>query len=252
LKWTFIATLLAMLAAVWGVCGDLICEPPGEVGSCADCAMRQRNYVCDSFPDSMPQHDPDCKSGADCYDSYHEYSSGRGDSCYPGRCEEGTGCTTACTLDSDCQSGFCSGGCQEVCQSSCDHETSNYAVEPLSTTIYLGNPTFVSFQINLKSATDTLLDLSVKGPCTLEYPSTVEVGSGYGVVVVKVSNCTFTGLGSVQLRASGDSDAWSTAHMLSYPSLKYEQGEMPSGTVGYSSMSGRAGESPMEVKTWVD
>lgn len=232
-------------------------DPGYSVGNnrkvCTDCAMRQRNYVCDSFPLNMHSYDPDCNTsvGQDCYDSYHEYSGGRGDSCYPGRCEEGTGCTTACTSGDQCQSGFCSGSnCAEVCDG-CEHESANYAVEPLSTTIYLGSPTFVSFQVNLKSATDTLLDLSADGPCTLECPDTVEVGSGYGVVVVKVSNCTFTGLGSVRLEASGDSAAWSTAHILSYPSLKYEQGEMPSGTVGYSAMSGRAGNAPMEVKTWV-
>lgn len=247
MKWAPILVVLAVLTVVWGACGDLICEVPGEIGSCADCATRQRNYVCDSFSDNLTQHDPDCNVGADCYDSYHTYSGGRGDSCYPWRCEEGTGCTSGtCSADSDCQSGFCDGTCQETYPGS--EASASYEVEPLSTAIYLGDPTFVSFQVNDRGGGGPA-NISAKGPCTLEHDDTVDLTGGYGVAVVKVSNCSFAGLGSIQLTAGRDS--WDAVHFLSYPSLLYTQGEMPRGTVGFSAMSGRADNVPLEVKAWV-
>ena len=214
--------------------------------------MSNQNYVCDVFTNDLPQYDPDCNTtaGQTCYDSLFAYSSGRGSSCYPGNCTEGTGCTSSCTSNSHCGSGFCVGGtCEEVCDG-CNQTTVNYEVYPFSTTVYLGDPTFVSFRVNRNAGSSTPAVLA-EGPCTLGYESSLDLGTGYSIAVVKVSDCLFTGLGSVNFTVQELPAAWGTVHFLSYPAMKYEQGEMPHGIVGYSSMSGTAGGIPVEVKTWV-
>jgi len=246
LRWLVAAALLVL---VYAATGDLICEP-SEVGNSKDCAMVRRNYVCDSFPNDLPQYDPDCNTtvGQSCYDSLFTYSNGRGSSCYPGNCTEGTGCTTSCTSGDQCASGFCIGNqCEEVCDG-CNSSSTNYEVYPFSTTIYLGEPTFVSFRVN-RLAGSTTISLSTQGPCTLEHDSTLDLSGGYGVAVVRIDDCNFTGLGSVKLTVNGE--AYGVVHFLSHPALKYHQGEMPRGTVGYSAMPGNLGGVPLEVKTWV-
>jgi hypothetical protein len=130
----------------------------------------------------------------------------------------------------------------------CNQTSANYEVYPFSTTAYLGNPTFVSFRVNRNSGSSTP-PVSVQGPCTLEHGSTIDLGTGYSIAVVRISDCVFVGLGSVKLTVN--SEAWGVVHFLSHPVMKYSQGEMPHGVVGYSSMSGNLGGIPMEVKTWV-
>jgi hypothetical protein len=238
-----------MLAVVYAAIGDNICES-SELGSGRDCAMTHENYICDGFTGGLPQYDPDCNKsvGQTCYDSLFAYSSGRGASCYPGNCTEGTGCTTSCTVDNQCGSGFCvSNTCEDVCDG-CNQTSVNYEVYPFSTTVYLGDPTFVSFRVNRNSGSSTP-GIAAEGPCTLGYDSTIDLGTGYSIAVVRISDCLFTGLGSVRLTVNGE--AWGVVHFLSHPAMKYSQGEMPHGTVGYSSMSGTASGIPMEVKTWV-
>lgn len=248
MKWLLPAFLLVV---AYAVLGDRICET-SEIGNNKDCAMINQNYICDSFPNELPQHDPDCNTtvGQTCYDSLHTYSNGRGTSCYPGNCTSGTGCTTSCTSDTQCNSSFCiSNTCELVCDG-CKQTATNYDVYPFSTTIYLGDPTFVSFRVNRTGGSSTP-SISVQGPCNLESDSTVDLGSGYTIVVVKVSECAFTGVGSAKLTVTGTTTAWGVVHFLSYPAKVYSQGETPRGVVGYSAMSGNLGGVPIEVKTWV-
>ncbi|TRO61959.1 hypothetical protein E2P64_00285 [Candidatus Bathyarchaeota archaeon] len=248
MKWFFpVFLLLAAHAAE----GDRICEA-SEIGINKDCAMINQNYICDSFTNDLPQYDPDCNTtvGQTCFDSLFAYSGGRGSSCYPGNCTEGTGCTTSCTSDSHCNSGFCVGNtCEPVCDG-CKQTATNYDVYPFSTTIYMGDPTFVSFRVN-RSSGDSAPGLTADGPCTLDYDSSIDLGSGYSIAVVKVSDCVFTGLGSIRLTVTGTTTAWGVVHFLSYPAMSYSLGDTPRGVVGYSSMSGNMGGVPIEVKTWV-
>ena len=244
------AVAVFLLLSVFAVCGDKICES-AEIGSCIDCATINTNYVCDNFENDLKNYDPDCNTsvGQMCYSSEFNYSDGMGTSCYPGNCTEGTGCVASCSDDSQCESGFCvTGTCEKTCDG-CDLNTSSYEVYPLSTAIYLGNPTFVSFRINRVGAGPTVISVEARGPCTLSYEDTVDVGTGWSVSVIKIDDCAFSGVGSIEVTVN--SEAWGTVHFLSYSALLYSQGEMPHGVTGFSSMSNRVDGSPVEVKTWV-
>jgi|GEM_PF-2236577 len=245
-----LAVALAFFAVYAATCGNKICET-GELNSCIDCATINPNGICDSFLGNQKNFDPDCNttSGQTCYDSLFTYNNGKGASCYPGNCTESVGCGTGCAVDSDCESGFCvAGTCQETC-GNCTFATANYEVWPLSTTIYLGEPTFVSFRVNRVGGGPTLINVGVKGPCTLSYGTELDLSSGYSVSVVKLDKCLFSGLGSIKLTANNN--AWGSVYFLSKPTLIYSQGDMPKGVVGYSSMSSRLLGTPVEVKTWV-
>lgn len=245
MKAILLVLLLALaLVPVLSVCGDKLCETP-EIGNCADCATTNQNYACDVFPNDLPKYDPDCNTtvGQTCYDSLFTYSSGRGASCYPGNCTEGTGCVTSCTQNSQCTSGFCiAGSCQAVCNN-CDYNTS-LEVYPSSTTIYFGAPTFVSFRVNGAG----MVSVSSEGPCTQSYDTSLDLTGGYNIAIVKLSECEFSGIGSVKLTVNGNING--TVHFLSYPSLIYSIGEVPKGVVGFSSMSSILAGHPVEVKTW--
>lgn len=239
-----------LLIPVFAACGDLICET-SELATCRDCSMITRNYVCDEFQGDMKDYDPDCNAsvGQTCYDSLFTYSDGQGDSCYPGNCTEGSGCTTSCSSGEHCASGFCaSGTCESACDG-CNKSTANYEVYPVSTTTYLGDPTFVSFRVNRLGGATPVDVTSVEGPCNKSYDSTVDLSGGYGIAVIRLDNCRFTGVSSINLTVGGE--AWGSVHFLSYPALLISSGDMPSGSVGFSSMSSSMDGVPMEVKTWV-
>lgn len=249
MRWLIFFLLVPVMAA----CGDRLCEA-SEIGSCIDCATINNNSVCDSFPNSLPQFDPDCNTsvGQTCYDSLFQYSSGKGTSCYPGNCTEGSGCESSCSTDEQCGSGFCvTGNCESVCDG-CNSTSANYEVYPTSTNIYFGEPTFVSFRVNhLGGSTTTAV--SVEGPCNLTTPSTIDLSNGFNIAVVKISECSFSGLGSVKLTVDkgGGGEAEGVIHFLSYTALMQSLGDMPNGVVGFATMSGRMGGIPLEVKTWV-
>lgn len=238
-----------LFATVFAACGDRICES-SEIATCIDCAMINSNGVCDSFPSSLPQYDPDCNTtaGQDCYSEYFTYSNGKGTSCYPGNCTEGTGCVTSCSSGAQCFSGFCTTGqCAETCQN-CNHSTTNYEVFPVSTATYLGEPTFVSFRVNKLSGSSPA-PMSAEGPCDLSYDSTVDVSSGFGLAIIRIDECEFTGAGSIKLTVN--SEAWNAVHFLSYPALIKSTGESPRGVVGFAPISGKIGVYPVEVKLWL-
>ena len=245
MRWQVFTILgLLLIPPVFAVCGDLICTPD-EIGSCRDCATINSNNVCDSFSGALTQYDPDCKSTS-CYDKVYIYSNGKGDSCYPGYCQSG-GCDTLCVSDSDCGSNFCNVVCKSTCESNCTTESSNYKVYPISSTIFLGDPTFVSFNI-IRTSGSSSPSLSVQSPCNTTYDSSIDLSTGEGVAVVKITNCDFIGAGSVKLSVGGE--AWNVAHILSYPALLYTQGEMPDGVVGHSAMANSLGGVPLEVELW--
>ncbi|MBR9680855.1 MAG: hypothetical protein GOU98_03470 [Candidatus Altiarchaeota archaeon] len=243
-------TLLFLLGIVYAACGDKICEV-SEIGSCRDCSTINPNGVCDEFTDNLKQFDPDCNTtvGQACYDTLFTYSFGKGNSCYPGNCTESSGCGSTCSVASDCESGFCVGStCSETC-GNCTFNTTDYEVWPLSTTVYLGEPTFVSFRINRVGSGPTLVSMETEGPCTLTHETEIDLGSGYSVGVIKIDACLFSGLASIKLTVN--SNAWGSVHFLSYPALIYQTGDMPRGVVGFSSMAAILSDTPVEVKTWV-
>jgi hypothetical protein len=240
---------LVVFAAAFASCGDRICEPD-EIGNCIDCAMINPNGVCDIFPSSLPQYDPDCNTtaGQDCYNEFFTYSNGKGSSCYPGNCTENTGCVSSCSSDSQCFSGFCIGGeCKKICQN-CNQSTANYEVYPVSTATYLGEPTFASFRVNKLSGSSPA-SLSASGPCNLTYDSTIDISQGFGIAIVKITDCEFTGAGSIRLKVN--SEAWNVVHILSYPAMINSIGESPSGVVGFAPISGKISGYPVGVKVWV-
>ncbi len=107
-------TIIFIFQGALAICGDGICET-SELGSCRDCALVNRNFVCDNFPAALRSFDPDCTSGT-CYDELYLYSNGRGSSCYPGRCVEGAGCSYKCDTPQECASGICiDGRCSIQC-----------------------------------------------------------------------------------------------------------------------------------------
>lgn len=239
-----------LLFPVLAACGDRICEA-SEIGTCIDCAMINSNYVCDAYTNDLPEYDPDCNTsvGQTCYNSLYLYSSGRGGSCYPGNCTESSGCGSSCSTDEQCGSGFCvTGNCESVCDG-CNSTSANYEVYPLSTNIYFGEPSFVSFRVNKLGGSDSV-NLDVEGPCNLTHDATLDVSMGYNIAVVGVKNCEFSGLGSVKLIVNAG-EAEGVVHFLSYSALMRSIGDMPSGVVGFAMMSSRMGGIPLEVKTWV-
>ncbi len=236
-----------LIISVFAVCGDRLCET-SEIGNCIDCSTINTNYVCDQFPNSIPSYDPDCNTTVSqtCYDSEFTYSDGRGTSCFPGNCTEGVGCTSSCSIDTHCSSNFC---ISNTCEKTCDNcnITATYDVQALGTTIYFGQPTFVSFRVNRNGGTSPVA-ISARGPCTLNYTSSLTLGS-YGIVVVRIDNCKFKGVSSIELTAGS---AKGTVHFLSYPTLMYSIGDMPKSGVGSASMSSKMNAIPLEVKTWVN
>ena len=242
--------LLILLGGAFAVCGNLICEQ-GEMGSCADCAMRAQNYVCDSFPGAIQQYDPDCTSTDGCYGpdpTWYTYSSGRGTSCFPGRCEGGS-CTNTCTSNSNCTSNICSGGqCVATCDDSCQSDTASTKIRPVMSNVYLGKPTYVIFAV---ISTGTELSVQAEGPCDLDYDENVTLnpsGSKYlGYVIIKVSNCKFSGVGSITLESGG---AKGYIHFLSYPAKLYEYGEVE-GNAGTAMYATTLNGVPVEVRIWV-
>ncbi len=241
-----------VLIAVFAVCGDKICESH-EYKNCRDCAMTQPNFACDSYPDAQTSRDPDCENIGGCYGPQSDmylYSNGRGASCWPGKCSGGS-CDSTCTANSDCTSGFCiNGSCNALCLQDPKETALNctqsgaYTITPLKSTIYTGTPTYVVFNISGSGSAT----VQARGPCDLEYPTTVDLTFSSAPVIVEISNCSFTGVSSIRLNTS---DSSGVVHFLSFPTLRYSTGEIPARTVGQISLANRMAGSPVEVTVWV-
>ncbi len=245
MRWLVI--MLLLLPAAAAVCGDLICEG-SEVGSCRDCAMLNPNYRLDSFPNALAQYDPDYRAANTCYSDSFLYENGRGNITYPSKCTSNT--VLPCTSDSDCASNFCDtvlSTCVETCRDGCTQKGANYEVYPVSTAIYLGEPTFVSFNV-IKKGGSASPSVSVVAPCNVSYDSSISLLGGEAIAVVRINSCDFWGAGSIKLTVGGE--AWNVVHFLSYPARLYSVGEMPEGVVGHSAMSGEMDGVPVEVELW--
>jgi len=246
--------LLVLLTVAFAVCGDLICES-SEIGNCRDCALINQNYVCDSFPDALPQFDPDCNNTGNCYGPeprLYTYSNGRGKNCFPGYCSGGT-CETSCSSNSQCTSGFCvEGTCRSTfCNGEdCLIDSASLSIRPVMTGIYLGRPTYVMFA--LTSDTSSTVEVVARGPCELEYDRNVTLiksGERYvGYITVVIDNCRFTGIGSVMLSAPAHG-ANATIHFLSYPARLYSYGEVERSS-GEARIASTLNGIPVEVVVW--
>ncbi|MBR9681345.1 MAG: hypothetical protein GOV00_00940 [Candidatus Altiarchaeota archaeon] len=246
-------TLLALtLGVVFAVCGDRICES-AEYKTCRDCAMINQNYVCDSYQDAQTTHDPDCENDGGCYgldSKTYLYDNGRGSSCWPGRCNSGS-CTTTCTSDTDCVSAFCiDGTCNALClQDPSENilnctQTGTEEITAISTAIYTGVSTYVTFNVSGPGSTT----VQATGPCDLDYSSAVDLTLDSAPVIVGISACNFTGMGSIQLNTS---DSSGVIHFLSFPTLKYRAGELPKSSTGQVSLASTLNGIPIEVRVWV-